>query len=76
MDKLSKIYITIGLRLTAAFMILSSTVFNDKSRFCLISEKSKMLNKVLDTNKDNLVSDIEIYKAHDILCKANLQSSN
>jgi hypothetical protein len=62
--------------LTAAFMILSSTVFNHKSRFCVIPEKYKKLDMVLDTNKDNHVSDIEIEKARDILRKANLQSSN
>jgi len=62
--------------LTAAFMILSSTVFNERSRFCIMSEKYKKLDKVLDTNKDGYISDNEIEKARDILYKANLQNNN
>ena len=62
--------------LTAALLILSSTIFNERSRFCIMSEKYKKLDKVLDTNNDNYVSDIEIERAHDILYKANLQNNN
>ena len=62
--------------LTAAFMILSSTVFNERSRFCIMSEKYKKLDKVLDTNKDGYISDNEIEKSRDILYKASLQNNN
>ena len=41
--------------LTAAFLILSNTVFNERSRFCVMSEKYKKLDKVLDTNNDNFI---------------------
>ena len=62
--------------LTAALLILSGTVFNKRSRFCIMSEKYKKLDKVLDTNNDNYISDIEIERARDILYRANLQRDN
>ena len=68
-----------SLLLTAAFLILSNTVFNEKSKLCIMPEKYKKLEKlekVLDTNNDNYVSDIEIDKARDILYKASLQNGN
>ena len=61
-----------SLLLTAAFIILSNTIFNERSKFCVMPEKYKKLDKVLDTNKDNDISDIEIEKARDILYRANL----
>ena len=62
--------------LTAAFLILSNTVFNERSKFCIMSEKYKKLDKVLDTNNDNYISDIEIERERDILYRANLQRDN
>lgn len=57
--------------LTAAFLILSSTVFNERSRFCLIPEKYKKIEDLLDKNKDKHISYEEIRKAKEILQKAN-----
>ena len=57
--------------LTAAFLILSSTVFNERSRFCLIPEKYKKIEDLLDKNKDKHISYEEIKKAKEILQKAN-----
>lgn len=68
--------IIISLLLTAAFIILSNTVFNEKSRFCVMPEKYKRLQDVLDTNKDNSISDAEIERARNILYRANLQDRN
>lgn len=61
--------------LTAAFMILSNTIFNEKSRLCIMPAKYKQLHNVLDTNKDNQISEKEINKARDILYKANIQKN-
>lgn len=63
--------IIISILMTAAFIFLSNTVFNTKSRFCLMPEKYKKLEKELDTNKDNYVSELEIENAREILRKAN-----
>ena len=65
----------ISLLLTAAFVILSDTVFNENSRYCLIGEKLKNLKEVIDTDKDEIISDAEINRAHDILYKANIQKN-
>lgn len=61
--------------LTAAFVILSSTVFNEKSRLCIMSSKYTKLNDALDINHDNHISEDEINKARDILYKANIQKN-
>jgi len=61
--------------LTSAFIILSNTVFNEKSKLCIMPLKYKLLNDVLDTNNDNYISDKEIEKAKDILYKANIQKN-
>lgn len=66
--------IILSVILTAGFVILSNTIFNTKSKFCLIPEKYKKLNKVLDLNKDGKVSDKEIEHAKQILKKANINS--
>tara|TARA_B100001093_G_C26840105_1_gene1020154 strand:- start:229 stop:633 length:405 start_codon:yes stop_codon:yes gene_type:complete len=62
--------------LTAALLILSNTAFNGKSKFCIMPEKYKNLDKVLDTNNDNYISEIEIENARDILYRASLQKQN
>jgi len=67
--------IILSILLTAAFIILSNTVFHEKSKFCLMSKKYKNLDKVLDLNNDNQISDKEIKKARDILYKANIQNN-
>ena len=61
--------------LTAAFVILSNTIFNEKSKLCMIPAKHLQLHKTLDTNNDNYISDKEIENARDILYKANIQKN-
>lgn len=61
--------------MTAAFVILSNTVFNEKSKLCIMPEKYTKLHKALDTNKDNHISEQEIEKARDILYRANIQKN-
>lgn len=65
----------LSLFLTAAFIILSNTIFNTKSKFCLIPEKYKKINQLLDQNKDGKVSQKEIDNAKKILEKANIQNN-
>ena len=57
--------------LTAAFLILSNTVFNDKSKFCIIPAKYKELEYEIDTNHDGYISEKEIEHVRNILYKAN-----
>ena len=61
------IYTSIGL--TAAFVILSDHLFNEESTFCIVPEKYRVLGKILDTNKDGIVSNDEINNAIRILEK-------
>ena len=67
--------IIVSILMTAAFIILSDTIFNENSKFCLMSHKFKKLNSVLDTNNDNYISESEINNAHEILYKANIQKN-
>ena len=59
--------------LTASFFILSSHLFNENSKFCILPEKFKNLHEVIDTNKDGTITEEEIKKAESILKKANEQ---
>lgn len=67
--------IIISILLTSAFIILSNTIFNEKSNLCIIPAKYKQLHDVIDTNKDNKISQKEIDNARDILYKANIQKN-
>jgi hypothetical protein len=63
--------IIMSLLITSAFLVMSNTIFNENSRFCIMSEKYKKLHKELDTNNDNIISDLELENAKEILGKAN-----
>ena len=56
--------------LTAAFIILSETIFNDKSDYCLVSNRMKEITALIDTNNDDTVSPEEEEKALNLLKKA------
>lgn len=62
--------IVYAILLTAAFIILSEYVFNDKSKYCLITTKMKKIKSVIDTNKDGIVSPEEEQKALETLVRA------
>lgn len=62
------IYIALGL--TAVFTILSDHLFNEESRLCIVPEKYRVLNKLLDTNGDGDVTETEIAAAITVLEKA------
>jgi len=65
--------ILMSILITAAFVILSSTIFNEKSRFCIMPHKYKNLEKILDANNDGYISEKEVKEAEEILHKARLQ---
>ena len=62
------IYTALGL--TAVFVILSDHIFNEDSRFCIVPTKYRVLDKLIDTNKDGVISEDEINNAISILEKS------
>ena len=59
--------------ITGIFIILANFVFNEKSKYNILPEKYKKLAQLIDTNKDNIISENEINKAYDTLKKARGQ---
>ena len=66
--------IIVALVLTAVFVVLSEFLLNNKSKFCVLPDKYKRL--IIDTNKDGIISDIEINKAIETLEKAKKQKES
>jgi hypothetical protein len=62
------IYAALGL--TAVFTILSDYLFNEESSLCVVPQEYRVLDKLLDTNDDGIVSELEISSAIAILEKA------
>ncbi len=67
--------IYISLVLTAVFTILSDHLFNEESPYCIVPEKYKVLNKLVDTNSDGIVSEQEISSAIAVLEKAKKEKT-
>jgi len=65
-----------SLIITGIFIILANFVFNEKSKYNILPDKYTKLASMIDTNKDNIISDDEINKAYEILKKARGQSDN
>lgn len=63
--------VVVALLLTAAFVILSDFLLNDKSKLCILPNKYKYLH--IDKNNDGVISDSEINKAMETLEKAKKQ---
>ena len=61
--------IILSIIVTAAFIILANTVFHEESNYCLLPEKYKKLNSVIDKNNDNIITNDEVNKAYEILNK-------
>lgn len=59
-----------ALILTAVFHILVDHLFNEDSRFCIMPERLKHIEDLLDENNDGIISDEEIRRAASILEKA------
>jgi hypothetical protein len=62
------IYTALGL--TAVFTILSEYLFNEESSLCVVPPKYRILDKLVDTNEDGVVSDTELSAAIAVLEKA------
>jgi hypothetical protein len=56
-----------SLMLTAAFVILSEHLFNEESKYCIVPHKYRILNKLVDANKDGVVSETELNEAIRVL---------
>ena len=68
--------IVISLILTAVFIVLANYLFNENSKFCIMPEKYKELNNLLDENGDGIVSEKEIDDALNVLKTAKKQKNN
>jgi hypothetical protein len=64
-----------ALVLTAVFTILSDHLFNEESPYCVVPEKYRVLNKLVDANNDGVVSEQEINSAIAILEKAKKEKT-
>ena len=62
------IYASLGL--TAVFTILSDYLFNEESNLCIVPYKYRILHKLIDSNNDGDVNEIEITAAIAVLEKA------
>ena len=62
------IYAALGL--TAVFTILSEHLFNEESHLCVVPQKYRILEKLIDTNEDNIVSEEELNAAITVLEKS------
>lgn len=62
------IYTALGL--TAVFVILSDHLFNEESSLCIVPSQYRVLGKLIDSNDDGVVSEIEINQAISVLEKA------
>jgi len=64
--------LVMSILMTAAFIILSEHLFNEKSQFCIMPNKLKHIASVIDTNGDGIISASEERKAIEILEKAKV----
>lgn len=63
-----------ALVITACFVILTQYLFNENSKLCILPKKIKKLYNVIDTNKDNKISNEELEQAIRII--KNAQNKN
>lgn len=63
----------VSIVMTASFIILADYLFNENSQFCVLPEKFKNLQYLIDSNNDGIISDEEIKQAEETLRKAKLQ---
>ncbi len=63
--------IIVALILTASFVILSDFLLNAKSNLCILPNKEQYIK--VDTNKDGVITDVEINNAIGLLEKAKRQ---
>ena len=56
--------------LTAIFTVLSELLFNEESKMCIVPQKYRLLNKIVDENNDGEIDENEINNAIDLLERA------
>ena len=61
--------ILVALALTGIFTVLTNHLFNEESRFCVIPQKYRNYEHLLDLDKNNVVTEDEIKKARELLAK-------
>jgi hypothetical protein len=61
------IYISLGM--TAVFIVLTDYLFNETSKYCILSQSFKNINKYIDTNDDGIITQQEMQQAMNILEK-------
>ena len=59
--------------LTAIFVLLADHIFNENSKYCILSKKIK---KVIDVNKDGIISEKELDNAIKTIHKLKVQTKN
>ena len=62
--------IIISLILTSSFVIMTQYLFNEKSSLCILPKQLRSLEKAIDIDGDNKLSEEEIMRAVKILEKA------
>jgi hypothetical protein len=62
------IYTALGL--TAIFTVLSNVFLSEESSYCIVPEKYRLMNNMVDSNNDGDIDDNEINAAIQILEKA------
>ena len=65
--------IILSIIMTASFVVLSSYLFNEKSKFCLIPNRLQSIARMTDKNNDKRISEAEEKAALDTLRKAEEQ---
>lgn len=65
----------ISIIMTASFIILADYLFNENSNFCILPERFKNIQYLIDTNSDGIITDEEIKKAEETLRKAKMQKN-
>lgn len=65
--------IVVSTLMTAAFIILSDYIFNEKSKFCIASTRLQKIAELVDKNNDNIITPEEERQALDTLRKAEEQ---
>ena len=67
------IYAALGL--TAVFTILSEHLFNEESAMCIVPPHYRVLDKLIDTNEDGIVSETELANAIAIIDKSKKEKN-
>ena len=67
------IYAALGL--TAVFTILSEHLFNEESTMCIVPPHYRVLDKLIDTNEDGIVSETELANAIAIIDRSKREKN-